>query len=122
MLEKEFKYYLNNQKELVKKYKGKFIVIKNQMVIGDYGSEMNAYNETLKEHELGTFLIQHCLPGEESHTATFHSRVVYMGDKIYEEAVKRANEEGRTFSAHMVELSKKDIEQSSKISYLSQKN
>lgn len=77
MLEKEFKYYLNNQDELVKQYNGKFIVIKNQTVIGYYDTEMDSYNETLKEHKLGTFLIQHCLPGEESHTATFHSRVVF---------------------------------------------
>ena len=77
MLEKEFKYYLDNQDELVKEYDGKFIVIKNHTVIGAYNTEMNAYNETLKEHKLGTFLIQHCMPGEESHTATFHSRVVF---------------------------------------------
>ncbi len=77
MLEKEFKYYLDNQDELVKKYDGKFIVIKSQTVIGAYNTEMDAYNETLKKHKLGTFLIQHCMPGEESHTATFHSRVVF---------------------------------------------
>ena len=77
MLEKEFKYYLDNQGKLVKQYNGKFIVIKNKTVIGAYDTEMDAYNETLKEHKLGTFLIQRCLPGEESHTATFHSRVVF---------------------------------------------
>ncbi len=77
MLEKEFKYYLDNQGKLVKQYNGKFIIIKGQTVIGAYDTEMDAYNETLKEHELGTFLIQHCQPGEESHTATFHSRVVF---------------------------------------------
>lgn len=77
MLNKEFKYYLDNQNELVEKYEGKYIVIKNQTIIGAYNDEKDAYNETLKEHKLGTFLIQHCLPGEESHTATFHSRVVF---------------------------------------------
>jgi hypothetical protein len=77
MLNKEFKYYLDNQDELVKRFKGKYIVIKDQTVIGTYDNEMDAYNETIKEHELGTFLIQHCLPGEESHTATFHSRVIF---------------------------------------------
>lgn len=77
MLEKEFKYYLDNQDELVKKYNDKFIVIKEQTVIGAYDTEMEAYDEMLKVHKLGTFLIQHCLPGEESHTSTFHSRVVF---------------------------------------------
>ncbi len=78
MLEKEFKYYLDNQDELVKEYKGKFIVIKDQAVIGKYNTELDAYNETLKNHKLGTFLIQHCMPGEESHTSTFHSRVEFI--------------------------------------------
>ncbi len=77
MLNKEFKYYLDNQDELVKRFKGKYIVIEDQTVIGTYDNEMDAYNETIKEHELGTFLIQHCLPGKESHTATFHSRVIF---------------------------------------------
>ena len=76
MLEKEFQYYLDNQKELVKRYNGKFIVIKNDSVIGAYNSHSEAYNETLKKEELGTFLIQHCLPGNEAYSRTFHSRVI----------------------------------------------
>ncbi len=43
MLEKEFKYYLDNQEELIKKYIGRFIVIKGDEVIGDYTSESGAY-------------------------------------------------------------------------------
>jgi hypothetical protein len=77
MLDKEFKYYIEHQKELVKKYNNKFIVIKGSTILGVYDSDSEAYNETLKNHELGTFLIQHCLPGKESHTITFHSRVVF---------------------------------------------
>ncbi len=77
MLEKEFKYYLAHQEQLVKQYKGKFIIIKNQEVIGVYETEIQAYEETQKKHKLGTFLIQECLPGKESYSATFHSRVVF---------------------------------------------
>lgn len=76
MLDKEFKYYIEHQEELVKKYNGKYIVIIGTEVI-PYDNEMDAYNETLKKHKLGTFLIQLCLPGKESHTVTFHSRVVF---------------------------------------------
>lgn len=74
-LKKEFEFYTKNQTELVKKYAGKFIVIKDQKVIGEYSSEDEAYFESIKLHEIGTFLIQHCLPGEDSYTQTFHSRV-----------------------------------------------
>ena len=74
-LEKEFKYYLAHQDELVKKYDGKFIVIKDNSVIGVFDSELEAIEKTAQEHELGTFLVQKCEPGSESYTQTFHSRV-----------------------------------------------
>ena len=34
-LDKEFDFYLEHQKELLKKYNGRFIVIKNAKVIGE---------------------------------------------------------------------------------------
>nr|WP_315421726.1 hypothetical protein [uncultured Pedobacter sp.] len=77
MLEKEFKYYLDNQNKLVEKYNGKFIVIKNENVIGSYNSESEAFFETQKNEELGTFLIQYCEPGEGSYSKVFHSRVSF---------------------------------------------
>jgi hypothetical protein len=77
MLEKEFKYYLDHQAELLIKYNGRVIVIKGDGVIGDYSSEAEAYTESLKSNELGTFLIQICTPGSDSYTQTFHSRVVF---------------------------------------------
>ena len=76
-LKKEFKYYLTNQKELVKKYKGKFIVNKNSEVIGAYDSELEAVERTSKEYKLGTFLVQKCEAGSESYTQTYHSRVIF---------------------------------------------
>ena len=77
MLDQEFKYFLDHKNELLQQYSGKFIVIVNQKVIGAYDSEIDAYNESLKSHELGTFLIQLCAPGNESYTHTFHSRAVF---------------------------------------------
>jgi hypothetical protein len=77
MLEKEFKYYLDHQKDLLAKYKGRFIVIMNDEVIGDFGTEQEAYDETVKHHKVGTFLIQKCIPGSEGYTQTYHSRVIY---------------------------------------------
>lgn len=75
MLEKEFQYYLDHQTELVEKYNGKFLVIKDEAVTGAYSSHAEAYSEGSKKFELGTFLIQHCIPGSESYTKTFYSRV-----------------------------------------------
>ena len=76
-LEKEFNYYLEHQDELIKEYNGKFIVIKDDAVIGEYESELEAVEETSKRHELGTFLVQKCVPGSESYTHTYHSRVMF---------------------------------------------
>jgi hypothetical protein len=77
MLEKEFKYYLDNQIELVKEYNGKFLVIKEEKVIGVYDTEDTAYFETEKSHEAGTFLIQFCEMGDSAYTQIYHSRVSF---------------------------------------------
>lgn len=74
-LEKEFQYYLDNQDELVKKFKGRFIVIKDCQVVGDYDSDVQAVEEASSKYEMGTFLVQKCEPGEESYSQVFHSRV-----------------------------------------------
>lgn len=77
MLEQEFKYYLDHQDELVKKYNGKFLVIVNNEIVGAFDSKIEAYNKGKENHELGTFLIQRCSPGNADYTQTFHSRVSF---------------------------------------------
>ncbi len=76
-LKNELQYYIDNQTELVNTYKGKFIVIKDQLVVGSYDKELEAYNESVKLFDLGTFLIQEVQPGNENYTQTFRSRVIF---------------------------------------------
>ena len=76
-LEDEFRYFLKHQDELVEKYLGRFVVIKQGKILGAYGSELEAVEKTSKKHEAGTFLVQKCEPGTESYTQTFHSRVAF---------------------------------------------
>ncbi len=76
-LNKEFDYYLAHQKELAKKYKGKFIVIKNCGVIGAYDTELDAINETAKTHEMGTFIVQRCDADSACYLNVYHSRVAF---------------------------------------------
>lgn len=76
-LKVDFQYYLDHQEEMVKKYDGKFIVIKDGAVLGAYDNELIAVAETQKSHELGTFLVQKVSKGTEDYTQTFHSRVVF---------------------------------------------
>ena len=77
-LEKEFKYYLENQDELVKKYNGKVVVIKNSEVIGVFDTEIEAIDKTSEKEELGTFLVQKCEPGTDSYSQMYNSRVAFI--------------------------------------------
>ena len=76
-LQQEFEFYLAHQDEMVKKYDGKYIVIKNGEVLGEYDDELNAVTQTKKSYELGTFLVQKVSQGDADYTQTFHSRVVF---------------------------------------------
>lgn len=76
-LETEFQYYLHHQDELVKDYRGKFVVIKGSEVIGVFDSELEAIEKTSERHELGAFLVQKCEPGSEGYSQTYHSRVIF---------------------------------------------
>lgn len=77
MLKDEFQYYLDHQAELLKQYNGRFLVIKDKKVQGDYSSEQEAYVEALKKYDVGSFLIQECKPGDDNYTQVYHSRVVF---------------------------------------------
>ncbi len=76
-LKQEFDYYVQHHAELVEKYDGKVIVIKNCTIIGSFADELEAIEEVSKKYELGTFLVQKCEPGEQNYSATFHSRVSF---------------------------------------------
>lgn len=76
-LKREFDYYLANQPDFVKKYNGKFVVLKNCRVIGSYDDEATAVAETARTEALGTFLVQKVEPGTSAYTQTFHSRVAF---------------------------------------------
>lgn len=78
VLKPEFEYYLAHQKELIAKYPGQYVAIKGREVLGAYPTELGAIRETSKTHQLGTFLVQKCEPGDENYTRSFHSRVAFV--------------------------------------------
>jgi hypothetical protein len=78
-LDKEFRFYLTNQDDLVTKHDGKVIVIKDCQVLAEYDSHLAAFTETVKHHERGTFLVQMVSEGNEAYTATFYSPVISAG-------------------------------------------
>lgn len=75
-LDKEYKYYKNHQKKFLHEYKNKVLVIKNEEIVGVYDDETSAYIDAVTKYDLGTFLIQKCVPEEET-VQSFHSRVIF---------------------------------------------
>ena len=78
MLDKEFKYFVDHHDELFAMYPNRFLVIKDEQVVGDFESLDRALEEAVKRYELGTFLVQECTGDAQSYTQTFHSRVSFV--------------------------------------------
>lgn len=78
ILNKLFEYYLANQNDLVEKYNGKVVVIKDNQVIGAYDSEIAAFVATSKEHQPGSFIIQRVTPGQNAYTVNVASNLVVL--------------------------------------------
>ena len=73
MFDKELKFFIANQTELVTKYRGTVLVIRGERVEGAYPSAIAAYTEARQRFEPGTFMIQPCEPGPEAYTVTISS-------------------------------------------------
>jgi len=77
MLDKEFKYYLAHQNELLPLYNGKYVMIVGEKVAGAYDTISEAYYKGRDQYGLGNFLLQLCTPGNSAYTVTYRSRVSY---------------------------------------------
>ena len=80
MLEKEFKYFQENLSELLKKYEGKFLVIKETSVEGVFDTYEDAITFGVTKYKLGEFLVQQCVK-EEVTTAHFINSFVMVSEK-----------------------------------------
>ena len=60
-----FDYYLAHQDEIVEKYNGQVVAIKDNEVLGAYPDDLTALIETEKTHEPETFLLQRVSPDRE---------------------------------------------------------
>ena len=76
MCDLNYRYFVSHLDELCQKYEGKYLAIKNEEVIGDYSSFDEAFCETEKVEELGTFLIQYCSKDQSAFVNNFYSNNV----------------------------------------------
>jgi len=58
MITQEIEYYKANRADFIEKYNGKHLVIKGCGIIGVYETNTAAYDETIKLHQVGTFIIE----------------------------------------------------------------
>jgi hypothetical protein len=77
MFKKELEFFIANQKKLVKKHRGKILVIRGQVVAGVYEDVLEAFLEAQKKYKIGTFMIQPCLPGPSAYTVTVSSNAIF---------------------------------------------
>ena len=74
-MDKDFRYYLSHQNELVQKYNGKYLVLANTNVVGAYDDYADALYTSLEKYKPGTFMIQLCTPGDAAYTVRYYNRV-----------------------------------------------
>jgi hypothetical protein len=79
MLEKELQFFIDNQERLVKEHRGKTLVIRGEEVVGVYDSPLEAYLDSMKKYEPGTFMIQPCAEGTDAYTVTITSHELFGG-------------------------------------------
>lgn len=74
IIKKELDYFNEHYQEIFDKYSQKWIVIKNNEVIFSGKDKDKVLENTLKNHEIGTFLFKRVLP-QEQYEKRFFSRV-----------------------------------------------
>ena len=58
MLDVEREYFDQNREDLLRKFPGKFVVVKGQRVLGAFGSIQDALGEGAKEFGMTSFLVR----------------------------------------------------------------
>ena len=58
---KEYLWFKENEKTLMPRYFGRFIIIKDKQIWGDFGTWRLAWIEARKLHAPNSYIIQHCI-------------------------------------------------------------
>ena len=74
---KNYDYFMAHLSELYSKYKGKFLVLKDEQVVSAHDSLEQAYAAAIASYKPGEFSIQECKSDRrESYVQVFHSACV----------------------------------------------
>jgi hypothetical protein len=68
MFDTELAYFIKNQDELVRRFKGTVLVIRGNEIAGAYKTPMEAYLAAKEQYAPGTYMLQPCEPGPGAYT------------------------------------------------------
>lgn len=68
MQDADFQWFLEKYNELFAKYGNSFLVIKNKNVLGVYKTYAEGVENTLRNEEIGTFIVQQCSSNKAAST------------------------------------------------------
>ena len=77
MLEKQLKYFKENQKALIKQYSGRYLVISEDLSVSAFSSLEEAYAFGTQSYGLGKFLLQDCRPNYVGKVQIVSPTIVY---------------------------------------------
>jgi len=70
MFDTELQFFIANQEDLVRRYRGTVLVIRDKEVVGAFPTAMEAYQAAQKQFPPGTYMLQPCEPGPDAYTVT----------------------------------------------------
>jgi len=73
----DYEFFIQNKADLIEKYFGQFIIIKDQVVVGAFNSLTEAMVFGLSNFEKGTFTVEECVDSSFE-PQVFHSRVIFI--------------------------------------------
>jgi hypothetical protein len=76
MFEKELAFFIDNQVELVSKYSGQVLLLKDAAVVGAYPTPLAADAAGKMRFGSGTYMLQPCEPGPGAYTVTISTQGV----------------------------------------------
>lgn len=66
--ETDYKWFLDNYRQLYAQYGESYLAIKGQKVLGSYDTYAEALHQTEKTEPLGSFIVQYCNGKENGYT------------------------------------------------------
>ena len=77
-IDKEYNWFVNNNKKLYDKYGNVYVAIKNNKVIGKYKTFAEGVTKTQKKEKIGTFIVQRLSPDGMADNVYISSLVKYI--------------------------------------------